>query len=377
MNERFDAVVVGGGPAGSSAAWALCRSGLRVVVVDKAGFPRDKVCAGWVTPAVFAARGIDPKAYAAAGNVLQPITAFRSGLLDGRPVEVRYDEPVSYGILRREFDHYLLRHSGAELRLGVAVRRIRCHGGRWRIEAGQETLEAPWLIGAGGHFCPVARHLGARPGRSEATVLAQEAELPLPPALVEACPVRGDTPELRFFPELDGYAWVFRKGDWLNIGLGRENGHHISAQLDRLVARWQAEGLLPEGLDLRPRGHAYLLYGHAPRRLFADGVLLVGDAAGLAYPQSGEGIRPAVESGLIAAEVILEAPENTTAARLAAYPMRLAQRFGEPGADTAPWLPPGLKRRLARWILETPLTNRRLVVERWFLHRQQPPLVPA
>ncbi len=377
MNERIDAIVVGGGPAGSSAAWALRRGGLRVVVVDKAGFPRDKVCAGWVTPAVFAARGIDPKAYAAAGNVLQPITAFRSGLVDGKVVEVRYDEVVSYGILRREFDHYLLRHSGAALWLGRAVRRVRRWQGRWRIETEQETLEARWLIGAGGHFCPVARHLGARPGRGEPTVLAQEAELRLPAEALEDSPLRGDTPELRFFAELDGYAWVFRKGDWLNIGLGRENGHHISAQLDRLVARWQAEGLLPAGLALRPRGHAYLLYGHAHRRLFADGVLLVGDAVGLAYPQSGEGIRPAVESGLIAAEVILEAVDDTRAERLAAYPVRLAQRFGEPGADTAPWLPPTLKRRLARWILETPLTNRRLVVERWFLHRHQPPLMPA
>jgi len=78
MSERADCLVVGGGPAGSSAAWALARAGWTVRVLDKARFPRDKVCAGWVTPQVFAARHIDPQDYARAGHVLQPITGFRT-----------------------------------------------------------------------------------------------------------------------------------------------------------------------------------------------------------------------------------------------------------------------------------------------------------
>ena len=370
MSERADCLVVGGGPAGSSAAWVLARAGLDVRVLDKARFPRDKVCAGWVTPQVFAARGIDPAEYARAGHVLQPITGFRSSLLGGRPVEVDYPEPVSYGILRREFDAHLLRASGAPVVEGAAVRHLARERGLWRVETEAGTFTAPWLIGAGGHFCPMARHLGARPGRGEATVLAREAEVPLSPEQAAACPLRGEVPELFFFSELDGYAWVFRKGDWLNIGLGRENGHHIAVQLDDFVARLRQTGRLPADLSVPARGHAYLLYGHARRRIFAEGALLVGDAAGLAYPQSGEGIRPAVESGLIAARLILEAPDDPRPERLAEYPGRLAARFGAV-RDTAPWLPTGLKRRLARWILETPLTNRRLVVERWFLHRHQ------
>jgi flavin-dependent dehydrogenase len=102
----FDAIVVGGGPAGSTCAWALARAGFDVVVMDRARFPRDKVCAGWVTPPVVAALEIDPRQYAAAGLVIEEVRGFRTSAIGGREISTRYDDVVSYTIRRSEFDNF-------------------------------------------------------------------------------------------------------------------------------------------------------------------------------------------------------------------------------------------------------------------------------
>ncbi|HML18716.1 MAG TPA: FAD-dependent oxidoreductase, partial [Bryobacteraceae bacterium] len=107
-------MIVGGGPAGSSCAWELRRSGLDVAILDKQVFPRDKVCGGWITPSVFSELEIDPSDYAQ-GRLLQPITAFRIGCIGGTSVDTEYGKTVSYGIRRCEFDDYLLRRSGARV----------------------------------------------------------------------------------------------------------------------------------------------------------------------------------------------------------------------------------------------------------------------
>jgi flavin-dependent dehydrogenase len=102
-------------------------------------------------------------------------------------------------------------------------------------------------------------------------------------------------------------------------------------------------------------------------------VLLIGDAAGLAYPRSGEGIRPAIESALMAAEVVLEAAGDYRPARLAPYADRLTKRFGAKGAqqDAAPWLPRRLRESLAAKLLATGWFARHVVIDRWFLHTEQ------
>jgi flavin-dependent dehydrogenase len=114
----------------------------------------------------------------------------------------------------------------------------------------------------------------------------------------------------------------------------------------------------------------------ATREVIGDGLLLVGDAAGLAYAESGEGIRPAVESALIAAEVIAAARGNYRRERLIPYRDLLVRRFGErPGrARRAGWLPAGFRRSLARRLLRAHWFVHRVVVERWFLHTHAPPL---
>jgi flavin-dependent dehydrogenase len=134
--------------------------------------------------------------------------------------------------------------------------------------------------------------------------------------------------------------------------------------------------LVPELAQARPHGHAYLLYPDAGRPLVADGSLLVGDAAGLAYPESGEGIRPAVESALLAAEAIRACGGQYTADRLQAYPEKIRDRFGarkDQESTPAPSASP-LKQLAASLLMRTRWFTREIVTRRWFLHEHLAPL---
>ncbi len=359
--ERADVLIVGGGPAGSSCAAALVAGGRDVLVLDRHAFPRDKPCAGWITPEAVARLRLPLDEYGAS-HTLQPISSFRVGRIGGRAVDVEYAEPVSYGIRRCEFDAELLRRSGARTCLGAAVTDIRREGREWVLNG---RFAAPVLVGAGGHFCPVARRL-APSGRDDA-VVAQEVEFRLEGATLGGCAVEPERPELYFSPDLRGYGWCFRKGAYLNVGLGRRDRlglpQHVGAFLDWLVA----SGRLPDAPRSGWKGHAYLVREATARRVAADGVFLVGDAAGLAAAASGEGILPAIVSGQLAAETILEASCALDDARLArAYERRLDQGLGR---APRPRRPPGaLKTAAGAVLLHTPWFARHVVLDRWFLH---------
>jgi flavin-dependent dehydrogenase len=367
-----DVLIVGGGPAGSTCAWQLVKSGYDVLVIDKQVFPRDKVCAGWVTPAVLESLQLDALEYAQ-GRVLQPIRGFCTGVIGEAAGETHYGRAVSYGILRREFDDYLLCRSGARLRLGEPLVSMRREGGAWLVN---DMIRTRMVIGAGGHFCPVARMMAGNSRRGETIVAAQEIEFCLPVAERGSCRIRQDVVEFYFCPDFKGYGWCFAKGDFVNIGLGREDSHGLSGHVSQFRDWLQQRGAIPHDLPGKFNGHAYLLYPKSLRECVDDGVLLIGDAAGLAYPRSGEGIRPAVESDLLAARVIAESAGDYRRARLAPYIEHLTQRFGARDArqDFAPWLPQGLRQSLAARLLASEWFARHVVIDRWFLHAAHPAL---
>jgi flavin-dependent dehydrogenase len=361
-------LIVGGGPAGSTLAWALSRYGIRSVIMDKARFPRQKVCAGWITPMVMQELEIDVSEYARQFT-LQPIHAFQTGIMGKTPVRSDFNgEPASYGIRRLEFDHFLLKRCGAVVRQGEAVRSMRLDGDAWVVN---EAVKAPLVIGAGGHFCPVAQriNLGNPDG---AIVAAQEIEFQMSPGQLRQCAVEGEEPRLLFARDLKGYGWVIRKGDYLNIGLGREDKRKLSAHVRDFHTRLAAAGIVPGDLPGKFRGHAYLLYPHARRQIVEHGIMLIGDAAGLAYEHSGEGIRPAVESALLAAAVIRDCHDAYSADKLNAYVTELERRFGKrkPPATWKERLPAGLRQTMAGLLMKNRWLSKKLLIERWFLHRQ-------
>ena len=371
---EYDVLIVGGGPAGSTLAWYLRDSGLRVAILDKAEFPRDKTCAGWVTPEVMQELQIDLADYQQ-HNTLQAVTGFRISHMGGREVDTPVaDKPVSYGIRRSEFDAYLLKRCGAEFILNTKFKSMQRQSAGWLVN---EAYKASLVVGAGGHFCPVARAMGARPGSGERTVVAQEIEYAMTPAQLAECSVAEEIPELFFCKDLEGYGWVVRKGNYLNIGLGREDSNKLSEHVAEFSQYLKKQGKIPADTPDKFPGHAYLLYPHAIRELIQDGVLLIGDAAGLAYPQSGEGIRPAVESAMMAAQVIRDSAGDYSQQRLQAYAVQLTERFGkrQPTPDLMERLPQSIKELFAHYLLSQRWFAHHVVMDRWFLHKQQAPLV--
>jgi flavin-dependent dehydrogenase len=368
--ERVDVLIVGGGPAGSSLAWGLRGSGLRVRVMDRAVFPRDKTCAGWVTPPVWRSLGVDLAEYAAAGRTLQPIRGFQIGRMGGAPAAARSEAIVSHGIRRCELDAFLLARCGAEQRLGEPVRTLERQAGGWCVNG---ALHARLLVGAGGHFCPVARALSNGLPK-ESPIAAQEIEVPLAEQ-TDAARIDPELPEIWFLPDLSGYAWAFRKGRYLNVGLGRRGGD-VQAHMRSFLSDLRSAGRIPRAWDGPVHGHAYLTYGSTRRPLVRPGVACIGDAAGLAYPKSGEGIRPAVEAGLLLARALRSASDVEDPSALSAYERAVTARFGVRLAPNAapPQPTPHWQAALAGRLFAIPAFAKRVVVERWFLNAHQPAL---
>ena len=311
----YDAIVVGGGPAGSACARQLTRSGRPVAVFDRATFPRDKLCAGWLSPPVWDALGLSTRSYPGrlwSWQRCRVTYRGREHLVRGR----------GYFIRRSELDAFLLRSSGATVVEGHRVRRIRRDGdGFWVVD---ERARARCLVGAGGTHCPVARLLGVV--RPEPAVLTREIEFPAPAQeLAARRPGEDGEPELWLHDDLDGYSWNVPKTDWVNLGSGTLEPGALNAAWQSAQALFERRGRLPArplGRAGRGRGHAY--YRFHPQHLRAcerEQAFLVGDALGLAHPVTAEGILAAVLSGRMCAEAIAAGRPERYGQRLAEHPV--------------------------------------------------------
>ena len=367
----YDVLVIGGGPGGSTAAWQLARAGVRTSVIDAARFPRVKLCAGWVTPRVMEDLEIDPSTY--------PLTlqSFSRAILelDGETLETSWPKTVGYGIVRKEFDHFLLeraRAAGARIQEEMRVAGVAHREDRVIVSTPAGDLAARIVIGAGGYHCPVSRAFGAV-SRSEIVVVTRESETRLGRERLAEIAPRSGVPELFPEPDLQGYAWYFSKGDFLNIGIGTVgSGADLHARHRRFLDRLQRSGRLHPEMPLVPfRGHAYALRVTAPRRVAGPGFFLVGDAAGLARAVSGEGIGPAVASARLAASHALRALGGERDDDVAeAYRREITKPFGS-GAPTwiRRWLesaPRSLLVRVGAGICRSAWLRRQLVFARAF-----------
>ena len=273
--ERFDALVVGAGPAGSLAAFHLARGGARVLLADRARFPREKPCGGGIT--VRAERllpfSIDPV-------VEDEVNVFELGFRYRTRFVRRTRQPVMRMTQRRRLDAFLAeqaQEAGAEFRDG----------------ARPDGVEATVVIGADGANGTVGRPDGLRDHLRTVALEGNAVVDPAPfagKAVIELGLMRG------------GYCWVFPKGDHVNVGVGGwlDQGPLLREALHRLCR----ENSIPVDALQDVRGHQLPL--RRPQALAASGrTALVGDAAGLVDPVSGDGIYEAfLSAGLASANAL-------------------------------------------------------------------------
>src|SRR5262245_31285647 len=337
--ERFDVAIIGAGPAGSSAAIHLAREGYSVALLDKEQFPREKLCGDFLNPInwlVLRKLEVDREVLACPH---EKVTMFRFTSFSGEEAEIPLPQDgdevtAALGLGRLDLDHILLKKAASEGARDFQERKLRevkRESQSWRLRFDRagvtEELQATVLVGADGRNSWVANHLGMTAGAA-----MQGRAIGFQLRLQCSNPVTGKV-EIHLFP--GGYAGVVGLGgNTLNLCLAVDKArlqHHRS--LDRLLQSCLSSNPHLESI-LRcsePAGEARSVYPvyFTPRCSYGDRVLLVGDAARVNEPVTGEGIYFALKSGELAARAIDQAfrKSDFSAAQLRSYDRECRSAF--------------------------------------------------
>ncbi len=357
-----DVLVVGGGPAGASTAHHLAQRGLDVLVLDRSNFPRDKTCGDALTPRAvrmvddmgllteLLAIGAPIRGY----DVVAPNGRATYGLIPKTPTT----PDLALVVRRHELDAHILNRavrSGARFEPGVSVTGVEGTSDRVRVRGEHDgqtvSYDAPLAVLATGASMGLLRNSGIL-RTVPRTMLAARAYV----SNVPSSTVARDRLQLRFdAAPLPGYGWVFPvAGQAANVGVGffplRRSPATAAQAFERFISAPAARRLLQGARLERPLKSYpirvdFLSAPHVGQRL-----LLVGEAAGLVNPLTGEGIDYALESGQLAARRIVTMFElgDFSSAQLALYDRELADRFARLFRFCA---------QVRDWYLRAPLLN--------------------
>jgi geranylgeranyl reductase family protein len=309
MTKMFDCIIVGAGPAGSTAAYHLAKQGRSVLVLEKASLPRNKPCGGGVSPAIAQWLDFD----------LTPAISMKANKISYTwkmedPVEVQIDSSM-WMVQRDVFDDFLIRQAqktGAEIRDSTEVTGIEFNNSVWEVKTNSEPVSARYLIAADGAGGPMTKWLGLK-----------EPKLYLSASL-ETNSIKGDSLKFDFGTIKKGFIWSFPKADGYSLSIAAMRGDRPK-DLNNILADYATKC----GADVsvsNVREHPMSLWD-SDRKLHSQNALLVGEAASLTDPLSGEGIRPAIFSGFKAAEAIDRALSGADDA-LEQYTQTISEEWG-------------------------------------------------
>jgi geranylgeranyl reductase family protein len=345
---RYDVIVVGCGPGGALAAYELAQGGVETLVIEKSLFPRYKPCGGGITLKV------DRVLPFSIHEVVEKVIRGARLTSGGRgETTLMSDRPVAYMVMRDRFDHFLAekaRGAGARIIEGQAV--VSVHpdedpgDGGYRVTTSSETFLCRYLVGADGAHSQVRRSLFPQWKRTLSP--AMEWEIPMEAEWMASI---DDRISVDFGHVPHGYAWVFPKSCRLSVGIGGLSGglaHPRELLMEYVRQQPVLRGVREE--RSRPIGYPIPVFsGEVP--LTSGRALLVGDAGNLVDPFFGEGIVYAMQSGRIAAEVLLKNMKDGTPS-LASYDLCMADQI-YPEFHAA--------RKIARWVYAWPRFFCRLV----------------
>lgn len=313
----YDAIIVGGGPSGSTCASILVKSGMNTLLLDRAVFPRVKLCGGWLSTPFWNILGISPEEYT------EQLWKFKRLHihLHGKKYTIKSN---GYFVRRYEFDDFLLKRSKVQT-IEHNVRQVeKDNEGYWVID---NQYRAKYLIGAGGTHCPIARSLFPKKDNHQCGTQEREFEGDVNEIAKYRLGEDGE-PEILLHDDMKGYSWNVPKGSWLNVGTGTLVAREVLPAWEKARAFFQGNGkpgTVPPSahhmLD-KMKGHGYIFFNtdHL-EHCQGENVFLIGDALGLAQPMTGEGILPSVLSGKLCATAIVEGVPECYKERLRTHPI--------------------------------------------------------